>query len=322
MYRTLVATFYSLAAPVAAGDFALSWPIDCTLGETCHIQQYVDRDPGPGARDFACGALTYDGHKGSDIALPYLSDMQVGVRVRAAADGVVAGMRDGMEDRYAINGNATDLQGRDCGNGVVLQHADGWETQYCHMKKGSIRVKTGDRVVAGTALGEVGLSGRTQFPHLHLSVRKEGAVVDPFETAPDADCGPHSGKSLWANPVPYVAGGFIGAGFSADVPAYDAIKSGEAADRENTLTSKSPALVLWVYAFGGRKGDSIALTIEGPDGIIIEQKVTLKKDQAQFFRAAGKRLRASSWPTGLYTGTSRLLRDGKEIDRTIRVLRF
>ena len=47
MYRTLFALFSSLAAPVAAGDFALNWPIDCVLGDSCHIQQYVDRDPGP-----------------------------------------------------------------------------------------------------------------------------------------------------------------------------------------------------------------------------------------------------------------------------------
>ena len=227
-----------------------------------------------------------------------------------------------MEDRYATNGNAADLEGRDCGNGVVLRHASGWETQYCHMKKGSIRVKTGDRVAAGTALGEVGLSGRTQFPHLHLSVRKDGKVVDPFQKAPDAGCAPQTGMSLWAEPVPYVPGGFIGAGFSGEVPAYDAIKSGAAADIGEALTSAAPALVFWAYAYGGRKGDTVSLTIEGPNGILIDQKVTLKKGQAQFFRAAGKRLRAPSWPAGLYTGTSRLLRDGKEIDRVIRAIRF
>lgn len=322
MYRIFVALLSSLAAPVAAGDFALSWPIDCTLGETCHIQQYVDRDPGPGALDFACGPLTYDGHKGTDIALPSLSDMEIGVQVRAAASGIVVGMRDGMADRYATDAGSAEIEGRDCGNGVVLRHSEGWETQYCHMKSGSVRVKTGDRIAAGTVLGEVGLSGRTQLPHLHLSVRQNGAVVDPFQTSATAACGTTDGATLWAKPVAYTAGGFIAAGFSAEVPAYEAIKSGAATARQEAMTGASPALVLWAYAYGGREGDLVSLTIEGPGGVLIDQKVTLKKDQAQFFRAAGKRLRSLSWPTGLYTGIARLVRDGKEVDRIMRPLRF
>ena len=28
-------------------------PVDCVLGATCEIQNYVDRDPGPGARDYS-----------------------------------------------------------------------------------------------------------------------------------------------------------------------------------------------------------------------------------------------------------------------------
>ena len=41
-------------APALAGDFSLGLPIDCEIGTTCRIQQYVDRDPGPGYTDFAC----------------------------------------------------------------------------------------------------------------------------------------------------------------------------------------------------------------------------------------------------------------------------
>ena len=73
-----------LAAPAAA-DPTLSLPIDCVLGETCHIQQFVDRDPGPGAGDFRCGGLSYDGHKGTDFAIPTLADMARGVAVLASA---------------------------------------------------------------------------------------------------------------------------------------------------------------------------------------------------------------------------------------------
>jgi len=74
-----------LAAPAAAGSFLLNPPVDCTLGETCFIQNFVDRDPGPGAADFTCGPMTYDGHKGTDFALPSLAAMRQGVDVLAAA---------------------------------------------------------------------------------------------------------------------------------------------------------------------------------------------------------------------------------------------
>lgn len=44
-----------LLAPASAGAFSLTFPVDCTLTETCFIQQYVDHDAGPQARDFTCG---------------------------------------------------------------------------------------------------------------------------------------------------------------------------------------------------------------------------------------------------------------------------
>ena len=37
--------------PATAEAFSLSLPVDCTLGDTCYIQHYVDRDRGPGGRD-------------------------------------------------------------------------------------------------------------------------------------------------------------------------------------------------------------------------------------------------------------------------------
>ena len=36
----------------------------------CTIQSYVDRDLGPGAKDYACSRLVYNGHKGPDFRLP------------------------------------------------------------------------------------------------------------------------------------------------------------------------------------------------------------------------------------------------------------
>ena len=63
-------TFISLAVPATAGELSLSSPIDCDLNGPCYIQQYVDHDASKGASDFTCSGLSYDGHKGTDFALP------------------------------------------------------------------------------------------------------------------------------------------------------------------------------------------------------------------------------------------------------------
>ncbi len=310
MIRAALAALLSLAAFPAASDFVLRFPVDCDPGRSCHIQHLVDRDPTPETEDFTCGPLTYDGHKGTDIALPHLAEMARGVTVRAAADGTVAGVRDGMADRYFSPETAAELEGRECGNGVVVRHEDGWETQYCHLRQGSVAVQSGDRVTAGDVLGLIGLSGQTQFPHLHLSVRQDGKQVDPF--SPHADsCG--SGEpSLWDIDPIATPGGVIYAGFDTAVPEYDAIKAGTAHRAE--LSDTAPALVLFGFAYGSRAGDVVRLTIDGPTGMLLDQQVELTKAQAQFFRAGGKRLTKDAWPAGRYFGTVRLLRDGALID--------
>lgn len=159
--RALAFSLLSLASVAEASDIRLAWPVDCTLGQDCHIQQYVDHDTSKGARDFTCNGLSYDGHKGTDIALPSLRAMQDGVDVYAAASGVVIGRRDGMTDQYLTDRNRNTIKGRECGNAVTLRHADGWQTQYCHLKQGSVTVHKGDKVRVGRKLGQIGLSGST-----------------------------------------------------------------------------------------------------------------------------------------------------------------
>jgi len=56
-------------------------------------------------------------------------------------------------------------------NYVIISHDDGYESLYLHLKAGSVPVKVGDVVQAGTYLGETGLSGWTTGEHLHFVVR-------------------------------------------------------------------------------------------------------------------------------------------------------
>lgn len=311
--RAALAALFSLAALPAASEPVLTLPVDCILGETCHIQQYVDRDAGDGYRDYQCGNLAYDGHKGTDFSLPNLEAMKEGVNVIAAAPGVVRGVRDGVEDRFYTIDNADAVKGKECGNGLVVRHDNGWETQYCHLKKGSVRVRTGYKVKRGTVLGEIGLSGKTQFPHLHLSVRHKGKVVDPFSTGDVTACNEQAG-TLWRAAPDYLPGGMIEAGFSDRVPEYDEIHAGTA--KQTQMAPDAGAMVLYGFAYGGRKGDIIRIDIQGPQGFQASYDSVLEKNLARFFRAYGKRLKKTRWPSGNYDGIVTMIRDGEVISRT------
>ncbi|MEM7732726.1 MAG: M23 family metallopeptidase [Pseudomonadota bacterium] len=290
--------------------FELSLPVDCTLGDTCFIQNYVDTDPSSEYADFTCNRLTYDGHKGTDVALPAARDMEAGIAVLAAADGTVLRLRDGVPEH--LPGDAIQFpKGQECGNGVLIAHDDGWQTQYCHLAVGSVMVKTGDAVVSGQKLGEIGMSGHTEFPHLHMSVRRDGQIVDPFDPDPDGTCGADPEGQLWQPPLPYAPGGLLQAGFASDVPNFDTIKIGDAHSAQ--LATDGGALVFWAHLFGTRPDDELHLMISGPDGVFFESTVTLERTQAQAFRAGGRRLNAGNTVAGAYKGVARHIRDGQEI---------
>ncbi|MEO8242820.1 MAG: M23 family metallopeptidase [bacterium] len=299
------ASLLTLALAQPAGAFELAWPAACVLGDTCHIQQYFDHDAGPDATDFSCGPLSYDGHDGTDIALIDRAEMAEGVAILAAAPGVVRGMRDGIADFVP------KVEGKECGNGVVITHADGWETQYCHMRQGSVVVRPGQQVQTGDKLGLIGQSGMADFPHVHLSVRHNGKKIDPFEPE-GGTCRLTEGPTLWAQPEPYEPGGFLAAGFSTAVPTLAAIRAGLPTE---PLPDTAAGLVLWAFAFGTRAGDEMTFRIDGPQGQVLQEQASLEITQAQMFQAMGKRLTAAAWPDGVYDGVVDLIRAGVKVDQ-------
>ena len=316
-FRPLLA-FALLAglAPAAATQTAppqLSFPLACTLGRTCEIQHYVDRDPGPGTRDYRCGPQTYEGHSGIDIRLMDMAAQRRGVSVLAAAPGRVVRLRDGVAERVIGQPGAADVNSQECGNGVVIDHGGGWETQYCHMAMGSIVVKVGQPVVAGTPIGRVGLSGKTEFPHLHLTVRHGGEVVDPF--APDASdpasCRPQTG--LWSAAakaqMSYQPGQVLNAGFTARQVSMTDVENGGL----NAATPAAPWLIFYVRATGLLAGDAAELELKGPDGAVLAKarQPPLQAWRAQDLRLIGKRKPPTGWAPGLYTGDYRVWRQGK-----------
>ena len=97
-----------------------------------------------------------------------------GEPVLAAADGVVVDVRNDLED-FGVGAAPTADQLRGdgdlfSGNLVVVDVGQGEYTFTCHMQKGSIPVKAGDRVRSGQSIGRVGNSGYSGVPHIHFNL--------------------------------------------------------------------------------------------------------------------------------------------------------
>ena len=69
------------------------------------------------------------------------------------------------------------------GNHVLLD-CGGIEVLLAHLLQGTVAVQTGARVAAGDHLGEVGNSGNTTEPHLHLSAQRRGTGDAPIGGVP------------------------------------------------------------------------------------------------------------------------------------------
>ncbi|GAB6051538.1 M23 family metallopeptidase [Magnetospira thiophila] len=318
--RWLILFFGLLAAaPVrAAPSVSFALPLDCTPGKTCWIANYVDIDASTEAHDYACGLRSYDTHRGTDFALRDLGVMEQGVNVRAAAPGVVAGTRDGMADVNFKKIGRQAIANNECGNGLTIDHGNDWMTQYCHMKKGSLRVNKGDIVTTGQVLGQVGLSGLTEFPHLHFEVWRTGKtednkfhreVIDPFLglTGPaHGTCGLGQ-EPLWApdtlEMLKYSTSDIFNAGFAYRLPKPDEVRQGIFNIKELSVLSKD--LVFWTDIYGILKGDIVIMQIAGPDGTVLAKaKAAIKKTQARrVISLKGKKKNSDPWPAGSYTGT-------------------
>jgi hypothetical protein len=307
----------SLAVLVALPALAqaapsLVLPVACELGKTCIVQNYVDREASAAARDYRCGFLTYDGHKGTDIRVMDLALYKSGVPVLAAAAGRVRAVRDSMQDLSVRLADKAALAGREAGNSVVVDHGDGWETQYAHLRKGSVAVRAGERVDAGQRLGVVGLSGNTEFPHLHFEVRHGGKSLDPFvglAGAKDCEAGE---RPLWQSQalrdLAYTSTGVLGAGISGAPPA---LADGSIdLDKSEPLAASAAAAIFWVHIYGARANDIEQFSLVGPDGrVLAERRGRIERNRARWLAYVGKRKSQAPWASGAYRATYALYRE-------------
>ncbi|WP_445715270.1 M23 family metallopeptidase [Flavobacterium sp.] len=64
------------------------------------------------------------------------------------------------------------------GNHIEINHGFGYKTLYAHLSK--YKCRPGQRVKRGDIIGYVGSTGRSQAPHLHYEVFKNGERVNPL----------------------------------------------------------------------------------------------------------------------------------------------
>jgi murein DD-endopeptidase MepM/ murein hydrolase activator NlpD len=96
-------------------------------------------------------------HKGMDFSA------KSGTPIYATGDGIVK-KADGSVSGF--------------GNHIEINHGYGYLTLYAHLSK--YKVRAGQKVKRGDIIGYVGSTGRSEAPHLHYEVHKNGEVVNPL----------------------------------------------------------------------------------------------------------------------------------------------
>lgn len=76
----------------------------------------------------------------------------------------------GLAYMMTLEGLIRSLGGNNAifGNHVIVLHDDGTAAVYAHLQKGSVTAQAGQHVRVGTQLGEVGNTGNSSEPHLHV----------------------------------------------------------------------------------------------------------------------------------------------------------
>ena len=96
-------------------------------------------------------------HAGMDFSA------KIGTPIFATGDGIV---------------NRADNTASGYGNHIVINHGFGYETLYGHLSK--FKCRPGQHVKRGDIIGYVGSTGRSEGPHCHYEVHKNGEIVNPL----------------------------------------------------------------------------------------------------------------------------------------------
>lgn len=181
IYLLLLVTFSVLNVWALKGYICPSNPIDLASpfrknkqivlsgGNSPLINGHGSIRPQKYAVDFA--GLNKSGMRAVTVAGgPRLNDYEIYEEsLYSPCEGIVAAVVDEYDDLIPPSRDLTHVAGN-----YILIECRGIEILLAHLKKGSIRVHTGDRVSTATLLAQVGNSGNSTEPHLHMHVEKGG----------------------------------------------------------------------------------------------------------------------------------------------------
>ncbi len=102
-----------------------------------------------------------------------------GKPVVAPCAGTVIVALDGLPDMRVPELDERHL----AGNHVILR-CGGIDILLAHFRRGSVRVRAGESIAVGAAIADVGNSGSTSEPHLHIHAQRPGTKANPFSGAP------------------------------------------------------------------------------------------------------------------------------------------
>jgi hypothetical protein len=277
----------------AVERIGLGLPVDCSLGEECFVQQMPDIDPSVQVLDPLCGNASYQGHDGWDIRVRSLKDISRSIPVLSVAEGVVVRIRDGVPDQILNRSDDKGLfLGKECGNGLVVEHAEGLVSQYCHLKQGSVAVGRGAHIRKGERIGAIGASGLAEFPHVHLAIRSYGRPVEPLtgrplEQAP-AGCGDTT-HSLFEPPARQMLSRSPTAILDTGLAKAPPELSNLVREGGPPLVKSSEPIIVWVWAINLDGGCLFRIRLTDPDQNLIMDITTkpLERHKANYLGYVG-----------------------------------
>jgi peptidase M23-like protein len=148
--------------------------------------------------------------------------------IYSVADGKVVDMADGLAENVPHSGKysvSIDFNNA-AGNHVVVEITPNRYVLYAHMRPGTVRVKIGDKVRVGEVIGNVGNTGSSTEPHLHMHIDDRPSFLAgngvPYEFSQGEASGPVEANVSSPNAIGF---GPIGPQrpFTKDYPAPNAL---------------------------------------------------------------------------------------------------
>lgn len=302
-----------LTQAVQADDFKLQFPVNCQLNNDCFILSYPSH---PDNLDYSCGTLTQEKYPATNIALANEKQMTKGFEVVAVADGVVKKVTGTIQDipykekhnpEYALNNDI-------CGNGIVIDHNNGWQSFYCYLKQASIKVLPETKVKAGQVIALVGQSGYVGMPMLGFTIASNGQSMDPFMSKSTLEpCSKEPSSQMWQEPIAYKPHGVIDSGFTRrSVELVDVISADPVL--EEPLTKDDNIMIFWTQAYGVQDNDLEVVSIYKPDKtlfFISDNAVDARN--LMYVSSNGRKLTKGGFETGMWTAKYSVQRNGQEL---------